>query len=276
MKCDMFVNVNRPDCRPNCKFVSTGVSTACVKVLRDIDEGEEITCYYGDNFFGDSNCKCECVTCERRGKGAFSCPDNESSEKKYSFRDTSKRLKRDHGRISEFLADGATCSYDSGVECCENPADKEDLPILTTTINNISESANVNDQLSFHTNPCSELQFLGGFKPKAKRRTVVCAKKRRNNVILKRKRGRPRKNPLLRREIMLSKQEKKDIKDCADAGNSNDLVSMDKMGSVGCLESGLHDEFVMLSRQQNEDEISREFSKDTNLHENMFTPLILL
>lgn len=85
------------------QFVSTGVSTACVKVLRDIDEGEEITCYYGDNFFGDSNCKCECVTCERRGKGAFSCPDNESSEKKYSFRDTSKRLKRDHGRISGMI-----------------------------------------------------------------------------------------------------------------------------------------------------------------------------
>ena len=47
---------------------------------------------------------------------------------------------------------------------------------------------------------------------------------------------------------------------------------MDRMGSVGRLESGLHDEFVMLSRQQNEDEISREFSKDANLHENMFTP----
>ena len=44
------------------------------------------------------------------------------------------------------------------------------------------------------------------------------------------------------------------------------------MLSVGRLESGLHDEFVMLSRQQNEDEISREFSKDANLQGNMFTP----
>lgn len=69
-----------------------------MKVLRDIKPEEEITCFYGDSFFGEKNEMCECCTCERKGEGAFRFqnkePSTSTSLEKYQLRETDGRLQR--------------------------------------------------------------------------------------------------------------------------------------------------------------------------------------
>ncbi|CAG8442713.1 7960_t:CDS:10 [Ambispora gerdemannii] len=76
-----FVN---HDCDPNTAFYIQGSQyIVSFQVLRDIELGEEITCSYGTDYFGDNNCECLCLTCDRRKMGAFADKKGKGKEPVY-------------------------------------------------------------------------------------------------------------------------------------------------------------------------------------------------
>uniref|UniRef100_A0A8C6QEC5 [histone H4]-N-methyl-L-lysine20 N-methyltransferase KMT5B n=1 Tax=Nannospalax galili TaxID=1026970 RepID=A0A8C6QEC5_NANGA len=104
------------DCKPNCKFVPSDGNNACVKVLRDIEPGDEVTCFYGEGFFGEKNEHCECYTCERKGEGAFRLQPRQlellpQPSDKYELRETKRRLQRVGDSCQQNLLGLRACSH---------------------------------------------------------------------------------------------------------------------------------------------------------------------
>ncbi|KAJ1548097.1 hypothetical protein HK096_005123 [Nowakowskiella sp. JEL0078] len=60
------------DCKPNTQFINRGPTMVSFKIIRDIEIGEEITTFYGEDYFGVSNKECLCETCEKLEKNGFS------------------------------------------------------------------------------------------------------------------------------------------------------------------------------------------------------------
>lgn len=59
------------DCNANARLVTQGPDGMQVVAVRDIQLGEEITVTYGESYFGDGNCECLCMTCEKEGRNGW-------------------------------------------------------------------------------------------------------------------------------------------------------------------------------------------------------------
>lgn len=58
------------DCEPNAEFRRSGHQLS-IRCIRPIKRNEEVTTYYGDNYFEWGNRECMCATCERHQRGFF-------------------------------------------------------------------------------------------------------------------------------------------------------------------------------------------------------------
>ena len=88
------------DCKANARLTTTGSWGMSVVAVRAIDEGEEITVTYGENYFGENNCECLCGSCEQTGIGGWTKSDTmltietsatpDEGQRSYSLRRSTK------------------------------------------------------------------------------------------------------------------------------------------------------------------------------------------
>lgn len=131
------------DCDANARLVTQGSEGMQIVAVRNIQLGEEITVTYGDDYFGERNCECLCLTCEREGRNGWSSqvPSNRSTgiptpsvepeidiSKPYSFRKIRKRTKLAEDSLP------ATPDTDEGSPRKKRKADKARSPSSLSTV----------------------------------------------------------------------------------------------------------------------------------------------
>ncbi|KAI1092375.1 hypothetical protein F5B19DRAFT_206619 [Rostrohypoxylon terebratum] len=70
------------DCGANARLMTTGQAGIEIIAARDIEEGEEITVTYSENYFGEDNCECLCKTCEVNLVNGWAAADGTVAVKK--------------------------------------------------------------------------------------------------------------------------------------------------------------------------------------------------
>ena len=159
------------DCNANARLITRGSDGMEVVAVHDIQEGDEITVTYGDHYFGENNCECLCLSCERAGRGGWpaqiqsstasgiATPLNEDATGHYSLR--SSRRNASHS---------APGSASMTPEFCELPPPKRRkanataalFPVETDSYLNRStfnqrKSARVNSSLRNEMEPISSM-----------------------------------------------------------------------------------------------------------------------
>jgi hypothetical protein len=60
------------DCEPNCQLIPKSGMSMTFRVVKPIKVGEELTTFYGGDYFGVGNRECMCASCEKAGVGWYS------------------------------------------------------------------------------------------------------------------------------------------------------------------------------------------------------------
>ena len=65
------ITLTNHSCVPNCEFECLESKMVSLRASRDIEPGEELTIYYGENYFGRNNKGCQCSDCKEKKNGYF-------------------------------------------------------------------------------------------------------------------------------------------------------------------------------------------------------------